>query len=635
MPKVCPSCGETLDDQARFCRMCGLNVSWAQPSSGVPGTQEPTYQSQESKIQETEYKEQKIQEPAYREQEPEYRIPDSADVAQAVATGVFDKKPQTPSEIEHPAAASKNNSAGILILAAALVVILAVCCGMAARHFISGANSPQSVSDAFLTAMEQGDYDALMKVAYSDSLELSEELIKPVFALYKSSLGFRREVQNQLGGDVSRISRKEQPENDGVFMLEETSSGLFGKRYKVLITPMEIQVVTNIESADITLGGSTVKPKPAAVVFDFPGSGYYSDEYHKTGAEYTAAFANMLPGIYTVTGVYESTMGETFRAETEAELYSGKADSCTLDFTYAKMLLENSSGTDCVIYIGGREILTLPDGGSLSLQPVSESAEVRVESKGEIVAVTTAQIGYLNLEPAGTIESPYGGYGFGNGESGTGGCALDLYSAYGLYLDVYVDGAFWDTLYPWEYVELYRLETGAVVEVISRDYPDVFETWTWTVENGYDYAYVKMSLTSGDYSLVIGNIADHILEATDAFGRGDLDYLYQMPDTMVTYIYITGIEEMEYDESDVDGDLSFYISEIYVAGEYDIYTEYYSDLEVDVYVMYIMGASEYGGEDEFSEPIELCFEVLYDEGNWSVYDAFMSWGEYCDYIQIY
>ncbi len=262
-------------------------------------------------------------------------------------------KPPDPSQFQPPKkASSKRKQAVILCVLGGLLVI-----ALATFFVLGNIYSPHNVIDQFLSAMDTADGDALKQVSNVEGggLSLNQETLAPFFDLYETDPQLQAEIAQKLEQDLVDLEAGNTPES-GLVSLSCTKIFMF-QLYQVNLYPQAVTVTTNLPEGSVTIGTTTISmAERSAVTTDQPVG--------------VAEFSKVLPGIYTVTGQYDSLSATTQLTVRNAP------ETATLTFDYGYVTLENNASfdVDFVVYDQTWNILA---GGALEVPYIATDATIQ------------------------------------------------------------------------------------------------------------------------------------------------------------------------------------------------------------------------------------------------------------------
>lgn len=478
MSKFCGDCGATLGDAEKFCGKCGKHQEVSAPAAepvATATTAGATY------------------------------VPPVA--ATATAAAPVEKKPMT-----------KKTK---IILGAVVAVIVVI---FAAGQILGNMNSQESVAERYITALEEEDYDTLIKLTQTNTkgVDVTEETLEPFVRLCAENRTYRETLEEELNEDLDDA----RGENEYYMPWIEEEEGFLYTKYYVVMPCYDYEIYTNVPDPEISVDGEELA-------------------LWETG-KMTAD--DKFPGIYTVSGTYEGLTAEEDLTLTSYDAY--------LYFDYQDIWVSNSNNYPIDVYADGDLVLTLEawDSSYLYYQPM----EVSLTSE-------------MDIGRGDTISSEWdGNYGeyYVYNELMYG----EIYNGNDVSATLYLNGEYLTTLDPYS-----RYYNDALVlgdEIVCVPDSNSLSDYTINYEEGtYLYSYLTFEFIGEDDVLAVA--WEQIDRVLTAFTAGD----YELLESYNTYVS----EELVWWLGWTDEEYFWEMDEKLSVGE-SVY--YYSDAEVYVEISF-------------------------------------------------
>ena len=591
MAKFCANCGAQLEDDARFCGECGTPVEDGAPLTSDADTT-----------------------PTPPETNPDIpQNPAAADpvIGEAPATGAA-----APSEAELPpvfaeAAAPREKKplpkwalpAGI---AAAAVIVLLI----ALSFILKGINSPENTAEKFLSALNEGDFNALSKVAApaDEDVVFTEESTAPLFALYQTSIAFRKSLEQTLEEDVDLIEDGDDP-NEGNLVDLMPEKRFLHTGYTVVIETCDADLSSNL-LCTVDLGnGQTV-----SLTEDDSWSEKWADVYGKDTdvAVWSSGKAyDLLPGLYELSGSVTTSFGDTFEATATMEVSDVYGTYGELNFAYTSLNVYNDSALDAELLIGGEAYCTVPSYSDCIIAPILAETEVeaRVDAGGG--------------EPMTETFSAGEGYHYLSFML----CEIEVNNSHDVPIRVYRDDELLDEVPAQSYKTFSGLPSST--ELVLQVYDDgILAPYTYVCESEYDYLYPEFSLSEESETEIQAVITAHVNEAFGLFNSRDSEALGNLTPTELSaslQTMLTALSEMALEEYGFDYTMQLTLQEP-VELDYLIMgtTEdglpllrLYYDIDVDYLAQYTL-ADGSTDEDSSSDTLYVGFTLRHADAGWEL-----------------
>ena len=247
-------------------------------------------------------------------------------------------------------------------IAAAAVCAAVVAAGSFALWRISRENTPEKAVGAFQSALAAGDFEQFCAVAEpAGGTVFTEQSLAPMFSLYRESAAFRQQT--------ALLSSEDSP----CLRLEKRGSFPFAT-YRVMVDACKLDVVSNIASADVTVGSVSAQTQPLESAGEPLDGTQYPQDFENL-VRSSAEFDTLLPGLYDLDVSYTSSLGQSFSGSTSVSLM--QPTQTELDLDYTSLYVWNSSSMDVALYVDGAPYGTLSSGSALQLAPLHADAVVQ------------------------------------------------------------------------------------------------------------------------------------------------------------------------------------------------------------------------------------------------------------------
>ena len=617
MAKFCAECGAQLEDDAQFCGSCGAPVKESQQFCGACGApvepdaafcgacgtplQQPAAEAGKAADEEPAAAEAAAgaaeagaEPPVENGEQAGARAPGQEPAGAAAAVAAPPKKPLPKWALP-------------VGIAVAAVVVLVV----AASLILKSLHSPERTMERFLDALSEGNFQALSDVAApaDDRVEFTEETTAPLFALYESSVKFRKDLESILDDSVERMEDGDDPDEDQLVWMQPEKAFLH-TRYTVMIETCDsVELGSNL-ACEVTLPGGEIVTLTSSD--GDPANSdclAYGPDYGLAAWSYGTAY-DLLPGLYTVEATVETSFGETFEAETTLEVAGLYDVYGELYFEYSTIDIYNDSSVEADIYIDGTYYATAPSNGELYIAPILPEtqleARANVETDEPMTETFSADEGYYELHFVL--------------------CELEVNNGYDAPITVYRDGEELGTVEPYGYSYFSGLPMGTEVELQLFD-ESVTEPVFYVCEYEYDYIYPDFTLTDTAGTEAKAVVESFIQENLDRYNTGDLAGLQERSgNDFVEYLAeeLESVQSLSLEENgyvtesqiileDSLVDYSTYVSVVDGALVVEVY--YDIPLQFQVTYTYDDGNTE---SSESSQTVYYAFILQYEDGAWVV-----------------